>query len=190
MRRSSTELPTPSCSRSWPLWAAKGGGGPTGGGGGGGWLVGERADGHVQGDIPVVTTTWARRRARRDRVRYAGEAWVVGENGALYTNDRRRRVGRAGRPDDRPPPYARDSGRRPLFIGGDGTFLVTTDPGDVDGPRRRRRKLPLDVSGIREQRRARAQRGWRVLAVLTPVRSPATRRSGARAIHQTQAATS
>lgn len=106
-------------------------GGPTGGGGGG-WLVGERGlMVNVQDDDPVGGyELGADVNLNAIACRYDAEAWVVGEYGTLlYTNN-----GGVDWEAQTVPTAAnlrslatQDDG--PVFVGGDGTFLVTLDTG-------------------------------------------------------------
>lgn len=103
-----------------------------GGGGGGGWLVGNAGlmvnvqNEQVVGHYDIGSTE----NLNAIACRYEGEAWAIGDNATLlYTND-----GGDYWESQVLPTHAnlrtiatQDDG--PVFIGGDGTFLVTTDTG-------------------------------------------------------------
>ena len=107
--------------------------GPTGGGGGGSsWLVG------TDGLMVDVTTDGSSHgyqlsspeTLNKIACRYAGEAWVVGNNGTLlYTDD----AGATWRPQPVPTTAnlrgiaTQDTG--PVFVAGDGVLLTSTDTG-------------------------------------------------------------
>jgi photosystem II stability/assembly factor-like uncharacterized protein len=110
----------------------KGSGPDGGGGGGGGWLIGSAGlMVNIQDDL-VVGEYELGSDANLNAIacRYAAEAWVVGDDATvLYTND-----GGASWISQTVPATAhlrtlatQDDG--PVFIGGDGTFLVTLDTG-------------------------------------------------------------
>ncbi len=108
--------------------------GPTSGGGGGGssWLVG--TDGLM---VTVSTSGYSQgyqlsspETLNKIACRYAGEAWVVGDNGTLlYTDD----AGATWRPQPVPTTAnlrgiaTQDAG--PVFVAGDGVLLTSTDTG-------------------------------------------------------------
>lgn len=101
-----------------------------GGGGGGGWLVGDSGlmvnvqGGEAVGDYDLGATEQLSAIA----CRYAGEAWVAGERGTLlYTDDGGDTWGAVAVPTtaDLRAIATQDNG--PVFVGGDGTFLVTLD---------------------------------------------------------------
>lgn len=170
------------------LGACKKSGG-TGGGGGGGWLVGEAGlMVNVQGDEAIGTYDLGEtERLNAIACRYAGEAWVVGDNGTLLYTD----TGGDEWTAEEVPTTAhlrtvatQDDG--PVFIGGDGTFLVTTDTGATWT------ELGDGVAQFRSMSAAFANSG--VLAISEDGGfweydgSTLTRRTtlpGARAIHQT-----
>ena len=123
---------------------------------------------NVQGDSPVGDYDLGRgsRASTRSRVVMQARRGWSARTGPSSIRTMAARVGLADRADDRAPSYARDAGRR-SGVHRRRRHVPRHDRyrRDVDVARRRRRKFPLDVSGIREQRRARAQRGWRVVAV-------------------------
>ena len=110
----------------------KGGGGPTGGGGGGGgWLVGSSGlMVNVHGDQASGYELGSTDNLNAIACRYEGEAWVVGDTGSLlYTNDGGRSWVAQTVPTTRNLRTLATQDDGPVFIGGDGTFLVTTDTG-------------------------------------------------------------
>ncbi len=108
-------------------------GGTPGGGGGGGWLVGAsglmaQVDPHGQlgngYDLGATETLYG------IACRYQGEAWVVGAHGTLlYTNDAGVSWSAQVVPtsNDLHGLATQDAG--PVFVAGDGTFLMSTDTG-------------------------------------------------------------
>ncbi|MDB4958775.1 MAG: hypothetical protein JWO36_6344 [Myxococcales bacterium] len=105
----------------------------TGGGGGGGWLVGSDAlmaqvDPH--GKLGAGYDLGSQEQLQGIACRYSGEAWVVGTHATLlYTSD----AGTTWSPQVVPTTAdlralaTQDNG--PVFVGGDGVFLVSTDTG-------------------------------------------------------------
>jgi photosystem II stability/assembly factor-like uncharacterized protein len=101
-----------------------------GGGGGGGWLVGDTGmmvnvrGGEAVGDYDLGATEQLNAIACRD----AGEAWVAGADGTLlYTDDGGDSWDAVAVPTtaDLRALATQDNG--PVFVAGDGTFLVTED---------------------------------------------------------------
>ncbi len=108
----------------------KSGGG--GGGGGGGWLVGDSGlMANIHGEEPVGDyDLGATEQLNAIACRYAGEAWVVGQRGTLlYTNDGGEDWEAQSVPTGANLRTLATQDNGPVFIGGDGTFLVTTDTG-------------------------------------------------------------
>ncbi len=104
------------------------------GGGGGGWLVGTEGlmanideGGKLAGDYALGSSETLYGIA----CRFVGEAWVVGAHGTLlYTSDGGQSWESQGVPatGDLRALATQDAG--PVFIAGDGTFLLTEDSGD------------------------------------------------------------
>jgi photosystem II stability/assembly factor-like uncharacterized protein len=108
-----------------------GGTGGGGGGGGGGWLIGNAGlVVNVQGDKAIDDSMDSTDDLTAIACRYEGEAWIVGTRGTLlYTNN----GGEDWEAQVLPTTAnlltlaTQDDG--PVFIGGEGTFLVTKDTG-------------------------------------------------------------
>jgi len=102
-----------------------------GGGGGGGWLIGSSGlIVNVQGDRATDDSIGGSEDLNAIACRYQGEAWIAGTHGTLlYTNN----GGEDWEAQVLPTAASlrtiatQDDG--PVFIGGDGTFLVTNDTG-------------------------------------------------------------
>jgi photosystem II stability/assembly factor-like uncharacterized protein len=167
----------------------KGGGPDGGGGGGGGWLIGNAGlmvninDDTLVGDYDLETQT----NLNAIACRYEAEAWVVGDDATvLYTNN-----GGWSWLSQTVPTTAhlrtlatQDDG--PVFIGGDGAFLVTTDNGTSWN------QLGDGVTSFRSM--SAAQAGTGVLALSDDgglwsydagALTKRTTIQGARAVHQT-----
>jgi photosystem II stability/assembly factor-like uncharacterized protein len=167
----------------------KKGSGPDGGGGGGGWLIGSAGLMVNIHDDAVVGAYDLGSDANLNAIacRYQAEAWVVGDDATvLYTND-----GGESWLSQTVPTTAhlrtlatQDDG--PVFLGGDGTFLVTLDAGNTWT------ELGDGVSSFRSMSAAQAGTGVLALAedggLWSYDRGTLTLRStieGARAVHQT-----
>jgi photosystem II stability/assembly factor-like uncharacterized protein len=106
--------------------------GTGGGGGGGGWLVGSsglmvnvQTDGLASGYNTSSTET-----LNKIACRYAGEAWVVGTSGTLlYTSDAGATWKPAAVPTTADLRTLATQNFGPVFIAGNGVFLMTTDTG-------------------------------------------------------------
>lgn len=167
----------------------KKGDGGGGGGGGGGWLIGSAGlmvnihDDTIVGDYDLGSTA----NLNAIACRYLEEAWVVGDDATvLYTND----GGLSWRSQTVPTTAhlrtlaTQDDG--PVFIGGEGTFLVTHDSGATwsalgDGSKTfRSMSAPQASSGVL----ALAEDGGLWSYDLETL-SHRTTIAGARAVHQT-----
>lgn len=167
----------------------KGDGGGGGGGGGGGWLIGSAGlmanihDDTVVGEYDLGSTT----NLNAIACRYEAEAWVVGEDATvLYTNDGGQTWLSQVVPTSASLKTLATQDDGPVFIAGDGTFLVTTDAGTTWT------ELGDGVTSFRSM--SAAQAGTGVLAVsddggLWAYQDGALARrttiEGARAVHQT-----
>ena len=161
--------------------------GPTGGGGG--WLIGSQGlmvnieDDKVVGDYDLGSTAELNAIA----CRYLAEAWVVGDGATLlYTNDGGKHWVSQTVPTAANLRTLATQDDGPVFIGGDGTFLVTLDSGAT--------WTELGDGATRFRSMSAAQAGAGVLALsddgglwASDGTSLALRTTlaGARAIHQT-----